>query len=101
MTEYGIGLMTSAIWIGPTQCNNVNPSRLSKPNEQMLTRPAPSRISLGLFAITAVIPVAFAPAAAGDFGPPPGAELSIAKLAPIQGFVDGEIKAGRIPGAIV
>ena len=101
MTEYGIGLMTSAIWIGPTQCNNVNPSRLSKPNEQMLTRPAPSRISLGLFAITAVIPVAFAPAAAGDFGPPPGAELSIAKLAPIQGFVDGEIKAGRIPGAII
>jgi CubicO group peptidase (beta-lactamase class C family) len=64
-------------------------------------RPVPSRLSMVLLAITAVISVGRAPAAAGDFGPPAGAKLSIAKLAPIQSFVDGEIKAGRIPGAIV
>jgi CubicO group peptidase (beta-lactamase class C family) len=67
----------------------------------MSTRHAPSRSSTVLFAIAAVIAVASAPAAAADFGPPPGAKLSIAKLAPIQSFVDGEIAAGRIPGAIV
>jgi CubicO group peptidase (beta-lactamase class C family) len=54
-----------------------------------------------LFAIAAATSVASAPAAANDFGPPPGAKLSISKLAPIQGFVDGEIAAGRIPGAVV
>jgi CubicO group peptidase (beta-lactamase class C family) len=54
-----------------------------------------------LFALAAAIPVVSSRTAAGDFGPPPGAKLSIAKLAPIQSFVDGEIAAGRIPGAIV
>jgi CubicO group peptidase (beta-lactamase class C family) len=67
----------------------------------MSTRHVPSRISTALFAIAAVIAVASSRAAAADFGPPPGAKLSIAKLAPIQSFVDGEIAAGRIPGAIV
>jgi CubicO group peptidase (beta-lactamase class C family) len=36
-----------------------------------------------------------------QLGPPPGAELSIDKLAPIEDFVNGEVAAGRIPGAIV
>jgi CubicO group peptidase (beta-lactamase class C family) len=36
-----------------------------------------------------------------QLGPPPGAELSIEKLAPIEDFVNGEVAAGRIPGAIV
>jgi CubicO group peptidase (beta-lactamase class C family) len=67
----------------------------------MLTRHVLSRPSTALFAMAAAIPVASAPAAAAEFGPPPGAKLSIAKLAPIQSFVDGEIAAGRIPGAIV
>jgi len=67
----------------------------------MLTLHVLSRPSTALFAMAAAIPVASAPAAAADFGPPPGAKLSIAKLAPIQSFVDGEIAAGRIPGAIV
>jgi CubicO group peptidase (beta-lactamase class C family) len=67
----------------------------------MLTRHAPSRTSASLFAIAAAISVASSHAAAADFGPPPGAKLSIAKLAPIQSFVDSEIAAKRIPGAIV
>ena len=67
----------------------------------MLTRDAPSRTSASLFAIAAAISVASPHAVANDFGPPPGAKLSIAKLAPIQSFVDSEIAAGRIPGAIV
>ena len=41
------------------------------------------------------------PAANVAFGPPPGAELSIEKLSPIEDFINGEIAAGRIPGAIV
>src|SRR5260370_36869473 len=67
----------------------------------MLTRHAPSRTSANLFAIAAAISVASSHAAASEFGPAPGAKLSIAKLAPIQSFVDGEIASGRIPGAIV
>ena len=41
------------------------------------------------------------PAANVAFGPPPGAELSIEKLSPIEDFINSEIAAGRIPGAIV
>src|SRR5438552_5657293 len=67
----------------------------------MLTRHSPSRTSASLFAIAAAISVGSSHAAAADFGPPPGAKLSIAKLAPIQSFVDSEIAARRIPGAIV
>lgn len=43
--------------------------------------------------------VAMSPAVA--FGPPPGAELSLGKLSPIDDFINGEIASGRIPGAIV
>src|SRR5690349_15697626 len=35
------------------------------------------------------------------FGPPPGATLAVEKLGPIEDFVNGEIAAGHIPGAIV
>jgi CubicO group peptidase (beta-lactamase class C family) len=41
------------------------------------------------------------PAAAVQLGPPPGAVLSIEKLSAIDDFIDGEVAAGRIPGAIV
>jgi CubicO group peptidase (beta-lactamase class C family) len=41
------------------------------------------------------------PAQAAPFGPRPGAELSIEKLSPIADFINGEVAAGRIPGAIV
>lgn len=41
------------------------------------------------------------PAQAAPFGPRPGAELSVGKLAPIEGFMKGEVAAGRIPGAII
>src|SRR3981189_93659 len=40
-------------------------------------------------------------AAAAAFGPRRGAELKVEKLAPIEAFIDGEVAAGRIPGAIV
>ena len=54
------------------------------------------------FATVAAVSFALVPAAGGAaFGPPPGAELSLEKLAPIEDFVNGEIAAGRIPGAIV
>lgn len=40
-------------------------------------------------------------AAALAFGPPPGAELSVEKLQPIDDFLNAEIAAGKIPGAVV
>lgn len=52
-------------------------------------------------AIAASLAVAPTRAADVTFGPRPGAVLSVEKLAPIEGFVNGEIAAGRIPGAIV
>jgi CubicO group peptidase (beta-lactamase class C family) len=45
-----------------------------------------------------------APVAQGEtvaFGPPPGAKLSVEKLSIIADFINGEIAAQRIPGAIV
>jgi CubicO group peptidase (beta-lactamase class C family) len=53
------------------------------------------------FVVIAAVAQAAAPSSAATFGPRPGAELSAAKLAPIADFVNGEIAAGRIPGAIV
>ena len=41
------------------------------------------------------------PAAAVQLGPLPGAELSVAKLSPIDDFINSEIASGKIPGAIV
>jgi CubicO group peptidase (beta-lactamase class C family) len=41
------------------------------------------------------------PAAILQLGPRPGAELSREKLSQIDDFINGEIAAGRIPGAIV
>jgi CubicO group peptidase (beta-lactamase class C family) len=67
----------------------------------MLTPHALLQVFKVLFALAAAIPVVSSRTTAGEFGPAPGAKLSIAKLAPIQSFVDGEIAAGRIPGAIV
>jgi CubicO group peptidase (beta-lactamase class C family) len=55
-----------------------------------------------LLALLAALSLAsVARAGSASFGPPPGAELSAAKLAAIDGFVEGEIAAGHIPGAIV
>src|SRR3954462_7472338 len=51
-----------------------------------------------LAAITAAV---LAPAAAGQLGPPPGAKLSIEKLLRIDDFINAEVAAGKIPGAIV
>jgi CubicO group peptidase (beta-lactamase class C family) len=62
------------------------------------------RISLPfsvLLAAAAASVANFARADGVPVGPPPGATLSAAKLAPIEAFVNGEIAAGRIPGAIV
>lgn len=60
-----------------------------------------------LFRVPAVLVAGIAtaavalPAAAVAFGPPPGAELSVEKLQRIDGFLNGEIDSGKIPGAIV
>src|ERR1700751_4214084 len=60
------------------------------------------RISLSFLALLAAAFAAdFAHADGVPVGPPPGATLSVAKLAPIEAFVNGEVAAGRIPGAIV
>ena len=49
----------------------------------------------------AVLAAGASPAADATFGPRPGARLSAAKLAPIESFINGEIAAGHIPGAVV
>jgi CubicO group peptidase (beta-lactamase class C family) len=55
-----------------------------------------------LAAVAAAVSAAVSlPAAAVQLGPPPGAVLSIEKLSAIDDFIDGEVAAGRIPGAIV
>lgn len=58
------------------------------------------------FASVAIVSLALAPttsalAETAAFGPPPGATIAVEKLAPIADFVNGEIAAGHIPGAIV
>src|SRR6202162_2061353 len=68
----------------------------------MLPRHSASFRSAMLSAAAAAVGVASPlPPANVAFGPPPGAELSIGKLSPIEDFINGEIAAGRIPGAIV
>src|SRR3979490_3236876 len=51
--------------------------------------------------VAAVLLAAPSSAATAEFGPPPGAELLVKKLSRIDDFINGEIAAGRIPGAIV
>jgi CubicO group peptidase (beta-lactamase class C family) len=57
--------------------------------------------------ILAILPALFgvilssALADGAPFGPRPDAALSVEKLASIDGFINGEVDAGRIPGAIV
>jgi CubicO group peptidase (beta-lactamase class C family) len=62
-----------------------------------------SALLAALFGGTVVAATAVAPSRAGEatFGPRPGSELLVAKLAGIEPFINGEIAAGRIPGAIV
>jgi CubicO group peptidase (beta-lactamase class C family) len=70
------------------QCNNLD-SRMT-------------RIAQPLLALLSLFPlVSSAHAGNAPFGPPPGAELRAEKLAAIDGFIEGEVAAGRIPGAIV
>jgi CubicO group peptidase (beta-lactamase class C family) len=65
--------------------------------------PALSRNAvMGLAALAAAVALtAPLPAETVELGPPPGAVLSVDKLSAIDDFIDGEIAAGRIPGAIV
>jgi CubicO group peptidase (beta-lactamase class C family) len=61
-----------------------------------------SRIAVALIALlTSVSLASVARAEAASFGPPPGAKLSVEKLVTIADFINGEIVAQRIPGAIV
>ena len=54
-----------------------------------------------LLSTVAVLAANGVPVQAAPFGPRPGAELSIDKLSPIGDFINGEVAAGRIPGAAV
>ncbi len=56
---------------------------------------------VALFGAGAALVTTGAPVLAAPFGPRLGAELSVEKLAPIEDFINGEVAAGRIPGAIV
>jgi CubicO group peptidase (beta-lactamase class C family) len=60
-----------------------------------------TRIAVPLFVSLAALPLASALAETAPFGRPPGATIAVQKLAPIDDFVNGEIAAGTIPGAIV
>jgi CubicO group peptidase (beta-lactamase class C family) len=60
-----------------------------------------ARIAVFLIALCALAPLASALAESAPFGPPPGAKIVVEKLALIESFVNGEIAAGKIPGAIV
>ncbi len=61
-----------------------------------------ARITAALIALLTSVSLApLAHAETATFGPPPGAKLSLEKLSPIADFVNGEIAAQRIPGAIV
>src|SRR5689334_21063647 len=55
--------------------------------------------SFGLLGLVFSFSVVFADGA--PLGPLPNAKLSVGKLAAIDGFIQGEVDAGRIPGAIV
>jgi CubicO group peptidase (beta-lactamase class C family) len=84
----GMTETTSAIWIATQQCNTVGIEM--------------TRLLLILFALLgAVLGSAAASADGAPFGPPPGVTLSVEKLGAIDGFINGEVEAGRIPGAIV
>src|SRR5262245_60999687 len=52
-------------------------------------------------AIVAASVVYALPAAASQFGPPPGARLAVEKLSRIDDFINAEVAKGSIPGAIV
>ena len=61
-----------------------------------------TRIAQPLLALLSLFPlVSSAHAGNAPFGPPPGAELRAEKLAAIDRFIEGEVAAGHIPGAIV
>jgi CubicO group peptidase (beta-lactamase class C family) len=51
--------------------------------------------------VGAVALASAAQAETASFGPPPGATIAVEKLAPIEDFINGEVAAGRIPGAAV
>jgi CubicO group peptidase (beta-lactamase class C family) len=64
---------------------------------------ASPRFSATWFAVVVAVVSAATPssAATSELGPPPGAELSVAKLSAIDDFINGEVASGNFPGAIV
>jgi CubicO group peptidase (beta-lactamase class C family) len=63
-----------------------------------LSRNTVTRFAALAAALSLAAPV---PAASVELGPPPGAVLPVEKLSAIEDFINGEIAAGRIPGAVV
>jgi CubicO group peptidase (beta-lactamase class C family) len=70
------------------QCNNVATQMTRHP-----AKPLALLVAASLF-----VPP---PSVAADFGPRPGANLAVEKLAAIDDLVNADIAAGKIPGAIV
>ena len=54
-----------------------------------------------LFAMALVLSALAAPLSATEFGPRPGAHLSVEKLSRIDEFLNEQIATGKIPGAVV
>src|ERR1700759_3412028 len=60
-----------------------------------------TRIAIFLIFLFAWSPLPSASAESAPFGPPPGANIAVEKLGPIEPFINSQIAAGKIPGAIV
>jgi CubicO group peptidase (beta-lactamase class C family) len=66
-----------------------------------LRRSASSGRHATLLAATLALASLVAPLSAAQFGPPPGATLSLEKLSRIDDFLTDQTATGRVPGAIV
>jgi CubicO group peptidase (beta-lactamase class C family) len=60
-----------------------------------------ARLAPLFFLFALVSPATPSQAETAPFGPPPGATIAVEKLGAIEDFVNGEVAAGRIPGAAV
>jgi CubicO group peptidase (beta-lactamase class C family) len=76
--------------------------RFARFHQKVIVWPSkPARECFRVILAAAMSMVTPLPAGAATFGPAPGAELSLARLSPIDDLINDELVAGKIPGAIV
>src|SRR5215216_4521457 len=83
-------------WIGMRLCHNVRPT--DRGRKSMFSGRS---VTLLATIIAATVSARALSAAAAQFGPPPDAKLSVENLSRIDAFINAEVAAGKIPGAIV